>query len=73
MINKIYIKYNCVNLIYMELYFDFNMLLNIDDFNKNNIIFNEPIKNSIIINSNFIKIVYADEIIVFNGIFLVVY
>ncbi len=49
------------------------MLLNIDDFNKNNIIFNEPIKNSIIINSNFIKIVYADEIIVFNGIFLVVY
>jgi hypothetical protein len=43
---------------------------NINNFNYNNIIINEPVKNSIIIQSNFYKINYSNKYTTFNGIFI---
>jgi hypothetical protein len=38
------------------------------DFNSNYIFFNEPIQNTIITESRFIRILYATPNIIFNGI-----
>jgi len=45
-------------------------LINIhpENFNKNYIYFNDPIQNTIIIESRFIRIIYSTPDIVFNGI-----
>jgi hypothetical protein len=42
--------------------------LYINNYNNNNIILLEPVKNSIIERSKFIKIIYSDQNIVMNGI-----
>tara|TARA_A100001015_G_scaffold315984_1_gene429150 strand:+ start:589 stop:1056 length:468 start_codon:yes stop_codon:yes gene_type:complete len=47
-----------------------NIALNIDDFHLNNIYFNEPIENTIIEDSKFIKLIYSNNDVVLNGLFL---
>ena len=44
--------------------------LNIDEFNINNVILTEPMRNTVIDNSNFIRIMYSSENLTLNGIFL---
>ena len=45
-----------------------NIVLTTDQFNINNVFFQEAIKNNIINESNFIRIIYSDEIAVLNGV-----
>lgn len=47
-----------------------NIALNIDDFHLNHIYFNEPIENTIIEDSKFIKLIYSNDDVVLNGLFL---
>ena len=47
-----------------------NIALNKNDFNINNVYFGEPIKNSIIENSNFIRIMYSNSLMTLNGIYI---
>lgn len=42
---------------------------NIEDIDFNNIIINEPIKNSVIDHSNFYKVIYSNKNITLNGVF----
>ena len=45
-----------------------NIALNIDQYNINNIYFCEPIKNNIVDNGVFIRLIYSTELFVMNGI-----
>lgn len=47
-----------------------NIIKNIDQFNINNIFFCDPIKNNIMVESNFIRILYSTDLFVMNGIYL---
>jgi hypothetical protein len=47
-----------------------NIALNKGDFDINNVYFSEPIKNSIIENSNFIRIMYSNSLMTLNGIYI---
>jgi hypothetical protein len=47
-----------------------NIAISLNDININNIFFQDPIKNTIMNNSNFIRIIYSDELCSFNGICL---
>jgi hypothetical protein len=47
-----------------------NVILTHKQFNKNHIYFYEPIENTIMDNSKFIKLVYSTEDITVNGIYL---
>ncbi len=47
-----------------------NIVLEPNHFNNNCIFMSEPIKNTIIQNGNFIKIIYSNPKIVMNGIYL---
>jgi len=47
-----------------------NIVLTHNQFNSNNIYFNEPIQNTVMDNSRFIKLIYSNENIMLNGIFL---
>jgi hypothetical protein len=47
-----------------------NIVITHNQYNNNNIYFNEPIQNTIMDNSKFIKILYSNENIMLNGIFL---
>lgn len=47
-----------------------NIVKTIDQFNENNIFFCEPIKNNIVIDGKFIKVLYSTHNITFNGIFI---
>ena len=44
----------------------------IEQYNDNNIFLCEPIKNNIINEGNFIRILYSSDIISFNGIYLLI-
>ena len=44
----------------------------LDNYNKNFIYFGENIKNTVIINGKFIRIVYSDELCTLNGIYILV-
>ena len=46
------------------------VVLNIDDFNINNIFYQEKVKNTVMDNSNFLRIVYSNEVFILNGIFI---
>ena len=46
------------------------LIKNIEQFNKNNIFFCDSIKNNIINNGHFIRILYSNELFVLNGIYL---
>ena len=49
-----------------------NIILDTNTFNKNNIFFNNPIKNTVLDNNNseFIKIIYSSDDLIINGIYL---
>ena len=47
-----------------------NIAIPINQFNINNVFFQEAIKNTIMDDSNFIRIIYSDDICTFNGICL---
>jgi hypothetical protein len=47
-----------------------NIVKNIDQFDDNNLFFCEPIKNNIINEGNFIRILYSTNNMVLNGIYL---
>jgi len=47
-----------------------NLILDINDFSFKNIIFNESIKNTIMENSNFIRINYSNKHFILNGIYI---
>jgi len=45
-----------------------NIIIPTNDFNINNVYFQEPIKNNIFDNSNFIKIIYSNNVLMLNCI-----
>jgi len=47
-----------------------NIVKRIEQYNNNNIFFCEPIKNNVMNEGNFIRIIYSTHNIVFNGIYL---
>jgi len=47
-----------------------NIIKTIDQFNKDYIYICDPIKNNIMIDSNFIRILYSNELFTLNGIYL---
>jgi len=46
------------------------VVLNINDFNLRNIFYQEKVKNTVMDNSNFSRIVYSTELFTLNGIFI---
>lgn len=49
-----------------------NLVKNINQYNDNNLFFCEPIKNNIMNDGIFIRILYSNENIVLNGIYLLI-
>lgn len=47
-----------------------NIVKKLDQFNENYIYFCDPIKNNIMNNGTFIRILYSNNFVVFNGIYL---
>ena len=47
-----------------------NVLMNISQYNGNCIFFCEPIKNNIMNDGNFIRILYSNRNLVLNGIYI---
>ena len=47
-----------------------NIVLDKLDYSISNVYFNDPVKNSIIENSKFIRIIYSTDIIIMNGIYI---
>lgn len=45
-----------------------NLVIDINTFNSNYVYFQEPIKNNIISDSDFIRIIYSNELFMLNGI-----
>ena len=50
-----------------------NILFNLEDIDIKNIFFNEPIKNTIIYNSFFIRVYYSNKLFTTNGIYIKIY
>lgn len=47
-----------------------NIVKNIDQYNEDNVFFLDPIKNNIMNNGNFIRIIYSTSLFVLNGIYI---
>ncbi len=47
-----------------------NIAIGIDDFSIENVFFQDPVKNTVMEDSNFIRALYSTELFVLNGIFL---
>ena len=47
-----------------------NLVKNLDQYNDNYVYFSEPIKNNIIDNGNFIRIIYSTSLFILNGIYI---
>ena len=47
-----------------------NIAINISEFNINNIYYLDAIKNTVIENSNFIRILYSNNLLSLNGIYI---
>ena len=48
-----------------------NIVIDIDDFNKDNIFLQEPVKNNIIDDSKFIRLIYSNNIFALNTVYIV--
>ena len=48
-----------------------NIIKTVDQYNIRHVYFNEPIQNTVIDNSKFIKIIYSNEEITLNGIYII--
>jgi hypothetical protein len=46
------------------------VVLDVDDFNINNIFYQEKVKNTVMDNSNFLRVNYSNELFILNGIFI---
>jgi len=46
------------------------VVLDKDDFNINNIFYQEKVKNTVMDNSNFLRVNYSNELFILNGIFI---
>jgi len=46
------------------------LVKNIDQYNEDNVFFLEPIKNNIMNNGNFIRIIYSNSLFILNGIYI---
>jgi hypothetical protein len=49
-----------------------NIVKRIDQYDENNVFFCEPIKNNVMNEGNFIRILYSTYNVVFNGIYLLI-
>ena len=49
-----------------------NIIKSIDQYNTNNVYFCEPIKNNVIVDGSFTRILYSSDIFTMNGIYLLV-
>jgi len=49
-----------------------NIVKKIEQYDENNIFFCEPIKNNVITEGNFIRILYSTNTVTFNGIYLLI-
>jgi len=49
-----------------------NIVKTLDQYNSNYIYFLEPIKNNIMNDSSFVRIIYSDSLFMLNGVFLLV-
>lgn len=47
-----------------------NIVITIDQYNENNLFFSEPIKNNVINDGNFIRIIYSSKNVILNGVYL---
>ena len=47
-----------------------NIIITIDQYNEKCVYFCEPIKNNIMNDSNFIRIIYSTSLFVLNGIYI---
>jgi hypothetical protein len=56
----------------MLLKYTMNLVKLIDQYNSNNLIFCEPIKNNIMNDGTFVRILYSSDIISFNGVYLLI-
>ena len=50
-----------------------NVVTTIDNYHINNVFFSDPIKNTVINDSDFVRIIYSNDEVVLNGIYLYVY
>ena len=50
-----------------------NIIKKLEQFNKDYIYFCEPIKNNIINEGTFVRILYSNELFVMNGIYLAIF
>ena len=48
-----------------------NIVIDIDDFNKDHLFLQEPVKNNIIDDSKFIRIIYSNNIFAVNTVYIV--
>ena len=46
------------------------IVLELDDLNISNIFYQEKVKNTVMDNSNFLRIIYSNELFILNGIFV---
>jgi len=46
------------------------VVLDVADFNINNIFYQEKVKNTVMNNSNFLRVSYSNELFILNGIFI---
>jgi hypothetical protein len=46
------------------------IVLELDDLNINNVFFQEKVKNTVMDNSNFSRVIYSNELFMLNGIFV---
>lgn len=47
-----------------------NLILEIDQFDINNVYYQESVKNTIMDNSNFIRIIYSNSLFMLNGVYI---
>lgn len=47
-----------------------NLVLDYNKYNVNNVFFYEPVKNTVMEDSKFIRIIYSDALIILNGLYL---
>lgn len=47
-----------------------NIAIDIDEFSIENVFFQEPVKNTVMDDSNFIRALYSTDLLVLNGIFI---
>ena len=47
-----------------------NLVISYDNIDLNSIFFQEPVRNTVMDNSNFIRVLYSNELLTLNGIFV---